>query len=197
MKARTSSRALVRACVCAALGREAVLRRELEAARRAGTPAADLKEALLQTYLFAGFPRAINALWILDEVYGGGAVWRERGARRWRSRGERLCRRIYGRHYDAMMRRMRRLHPDLADWILLEGYGKTLGRPYFDAAARESLIIPVLVALGTWRQIPSHVEGLLNVGGTREQLREALDAAAGLAPAAAIRRCRNLAMAIP
>ena len=90
-----------------------------------------------------------------------------------------------------MMRRMTRLHPDLADWILVEGYGKTLSRSFFDARTRETLVIPVLVALGAWRQVPSHVKGLFNVGGTERDLAGALDAAAGLVSSAARRRVKE------
>jgi 4-carboxymuconolactone decarboxylase len=182
------TRLLVRACVCTALGDEEGLRRELRRARPGDQR--DLREAILQTYLFAGFPRAINGLWVLNETLGPAEPWREARRDAFARRGESLCRRIYGRDYEAMMRNMRRLHPDLAEWILLEGYGKTLSRAYFDAKTRELLIVPVLVALGAWRQLPSHVKGTLRVGGTTRELLAALDAARGLIAAKALARAR-------
>ncbi len=179
-------RELIRVCVLTAQGREAALARELKSN---ALPQAHLREAILQTYLFAGFPRAINGLWVLNKTLGYDKPWRE-PVGPWRPRGVELCQRIYDGDYVAMMRNMERLHPDLAEWILVEGYGKTLSRPYFDAKTRELLVVPVLVALGCWRQLPSHVKGTINVGGTKRELLEALDAARGLVPPEALRRAR-------
>jgi len=182
---------LTKVCVLTALGREKDLERFLRGPA-SKVPVADLKEAVLQTYLFAGFPRAINGLWAIDDVFGDAAVWRERAPKSASARGERLCRRIYGRDYDPMMRRMRRLHPDLAEWILVEGYGKTLSRSRFDARLREMLVIPVLVALEAWRQLPSHLLGLIHVGGAAGDVATAIRSARGLVPAGALRQAESL-----
>lgn len=63
-----------------------------------------------------------------------------------------------------MMAKMISFHPDIANWILLEGYGKVLSRKFIDTKTRELLIISNLIALGLWRQLPSHIQGALNVG---------------------------------
>ena len=52
-----------------------------------------------------------------------------RGRRPAPARGKALCRRIYGPVYDRMIARMAGFHPDLADWILADGYGRVLSRP--------------------------------------------------------------------
>ncbi len=179
---------LARVCVLTALGREAGLAREL---RRARPAPRDVREAILQTYLFAGFPRAINGLWVASQVLGHDEPWRESTTKP-RPRGVKLCRRIYGRDYEPMMRNMNRLHPDLAEWILVEGYGKTLSRPLFDAKTRELLVVPVLVALECWRQLPSHIKGTVNVGGTRRELMASLDAVKGIIPAARLAKARAM-----
>jgi len=184
------TRSLVRVCVLTALGREAALAREL---KRTTATQQELREAVLQTYLFAGFPRAINGLWVINDVLGVATPWRDREKPKYfLKRGEGLCRRIYGRDYEPMMRNMNRLHPDLAEWILAEGYGKTLSRAYFDAATRELLVVPVLVALECWRQLPSHLKGLVNVGGAKRDALAALEAARDLIPAASMKRATSL-----
>ena len=57
---------LARLSVLAALGRDAKLRRELRRALSEGVPIRQIHEAFLQLYLFAGFPRMINAFFALE-----------------------------------------------------------------------------------------------------------------------------------
>lgn len=168
-------RRLCRASLLVFLGDGPRLRRELAAALREGDDAETLREAVLQNYLFAGYPRCINALATLAElapIPPRPPVRRDLGA--WRARGDRLCRRVYGRTYEKMIETMRRLHPDLADWILWEGYGKVLSRPLLDARTRELCVIPVLAAGGMIPQLRSHLAGARNCGATAAEVREAL-----------------------
>jgi len=183
--------ALATVCARAARGFEKPLVAEVRRALKAGVPPSDLREALLQTYLFAGFPRAINALSLLDrEAPDRASIRRERpkavGA--WRRRGERLCRAVYGPDYPAMMRNMVRAHPDLAEWILIEGYGKTLARPFLTLRERELIVGPTLAALEAWRQLPSHLGGALRAGATRAEIMSVFRAARRALPAGASAR---------
>lgn len=142
-------------------------------------PADAVEEILLQTYLFAGYPRAINAFF----TYQGWVASREgerpsRGPETpdpdmWRRRGETVCRRVYGDNYEALQRRMARLHPALAEWTLVEGYGKVLGRPGPSVASRELAAVGTLIALGAERQLLAHLHGSLNVGVGRDALEAA------------------------
>jgi 4-carboxymuconolactone decarboxylase len=163
--------------VAAALGRGPALRRELRAALRAGETPVRLDEALLQLVPFAGYARAINAFRILQETAPHRPLRadRSRGVRR---RGERLCRRIYGPVYGKMIARMRSYHPDLADWILEDGYGKVLARPRLSIRERELIVVAVLAALDVPLQLRSHVEGARRVGATDAEIRAVLRACA-------------------
>jgi len=154
---------LARVSVAAALGRERSLRREIRAALRSGTVPARLDETLLQLVPFAGFARAINAFSVLRESVPepAPAPVRRSGFRR---RGEALCRRIYGPVYARMIGRMRGYHPELADWILEEGYGRVLSRPVLSIRERELIVVAVLSALRLPLQLESHVRGALRVG---------------------------------
>jgi 4-carboxymuconolactone decarboxylase len=180
--------ALARVCVATALGDDRVTAREIRSALRAGVAVDDLREAILQTYLFAGFPRAINGLWTLNSIAGSGA----RGPDLRKRGGEGLCRRIYGRDYEPMMRKMRSLSPDLARWILDEGYGKVLSRPHFTPRERELMIVPTLAALRAWRQLPSHVKGGLRVGASAGEIRRVVTACRGLVSKTAIQRVQEV-----
>ncbi len=167
--------AIVALGAAAARGGRDRLREVLERARGL-LPAADVEEYLLQTYLFAGFPSAINAFFTWQ-------AWAsESGGREtplgpepdqpaeWRARGERLCRLVYGQNFEALQRRLRRLHPALADWTLAEGYGKVLSRPGPDPACRELAAVGALIAVAADRQLAAHLKGAINAGVSPEVL---------------------------
>lgn len=155
--------------MAAALGRERVLRREIRAGLRAGASPERLDETLLQLVPFAGYARAINAFAALQDI--APHVVRGRGrAGGLRRKGEALCRRIYGPVYGRMISKMRRFHPDLAEWILADGYGKVLSRPGLSLRERELIVVAVLAALKLPLQRESHVRGALRVGATRREV---------------------------
>lgn len=155
--------------------------REAESAIAAGVPAAALYEAILQSYLFVGFPRTIEAFFAaraLLERHGGiPAAPEPPSPAEWTARGEDLCRRIYGRHYEKLVATMRGFSPDLAAWMILEGYGKTLSRPSLSPAEREYGVLAILTVTRMWRQLRSHAIGTVSVGGTRAGVRAAIAAA--------------------
>ena len=160
---------VVRLGAAAASGDAELLVAALEQA--SGIASDDIEELLLQTYLFAGFPRTINAFF----TWQGWASrdGRERGERRiesssaeaLRERGEALCRRVYGDHYEPLRIRLERLHPEIAEWTLVEGYGKVLGRPGSPGPdLRELAAVGSLIALDAGRQLAAHLRGALHVG---------------------------------
>ena len=159
--------------MAAARGREAEVRRAVRAAVRAGVRPERLDEALLQLVPFTGYARTINAFAALREIVP--RVPRSRAAKGGvRARGEALCRRIYGPVYEKMIARMRRFHPDLADWILEDGYGKVLARPVLSSVERELLVVAVLGTLDVPAQLKSHELGARRVGADPRQLRAML-----------------------
>ena len=197
-RALTSAQArLVLLSAAAAGGGSRDVAAHAESAIHAGAPPAAVYETLLQSYLFLGFPRAIEALFAakpaLDRHGGVPAAAAAVDLAGWRDAGEILCRRVYGRNYDRLVETMRRLSPDLASWMILEGYGKTLSRPHLDPVAREYCVIAILTVTGMWRQLRSHAIGAVSVGGTRAGVREAIRSCAPFAGAAAVRRALRAA----
>ncbi len=145
------------------------MRRAIRAALRAGATPARLDETLLQLVPFAGYARAINAFAAFQEILPHvPRASRERGGRR--RRGEALCRRIYGPVYEKMIARMGAFHPDLAAWILEDGYGKVLSRPILSIRERELIVVAVLSALRLPLQLESHVRGARRVGATEREV---------------------------
>jgi len=166
--------ALVRISVFVGLHDTTHLRRELQKSIRRKVPVELIREAILQSYLFAGYAAAINAFITLNEIAGNDADFLREPSEslmKWKSRGKRLCRKIYGQQYEKLIRNMKSLHPDLAEWMLWEGYGKVLSRPFLSPKVRELLIVGMTAALGAERQFHSHVRGALHVGATPGQLK--------------------------
>lgn len=141
------------------------------------------EEVLLQSYLFLGFPVALNAL----------GLWRRRterpapppspeGPELWRERGVEVCRAVYGHQYEALRELMGAIHPDLDHWAIVEGYGKVLGRPGLALPERELCIGAMLAGIDATRQLHAHLRGCLNVGASPEDVDAMLDAVSGLLP---------------
>ena len=162
-------------------------RRALLAARSTGVTRRAAEECALMLVLYAGFPAALEALRTLNTTWPGTPRATREGERRtWRTRGERLCRRVYGPAFTKLIPAVTALHPDLATWMLEEGYGRVLSRPGLSGRARERITVAVLAALGWRRQLASHLRGARRLGVPIEQVRTAF--AAGLALAAASAR---------
>jgi 4-carboxymuconolactone decarboxylase len=126
----------------------------------------EVEETLLQSYLFLGFPAAIEGLrrWRRAGVEPPAATEEDAGL--WLERGERTCAIVYGDHYERLRENIARLHPDLDRWMVVEGYGKVLGRPALALSVREMLIVAMLVVQGESgrRQLRSHLKGALSAG---------------------------------
>jgi 4-carboxymuconolactone decarboxylase len=69
-----------------------------------------------------------------------------------------------------MIGRMAGFHPDLADWILADGYGRVLSRPGLPIRERELIVVAVLAALKLPKQLESHVRGALRVGASEREV---------------------------
>jgi 4-carboxymuconolactone decarboxylase len=69
-----------------------------------------------------------------------------------------------------MIARMRGFHPELAEWILADGYGRVLSRPGLTIRERELIVVAVLAALRLPKQLESHVRGARRVGATSREV---------------------------
>ena len=186
-----ATRVLVQLGAAIAASDESTVRQCMTEAARS-VPPLHVEELLLQSYLFCGFPRALNAAreWRRvsqrpapdsDEAEDAGL------ADEWRARGERTCAQVYGSMYERLRLNVRDLHPALDSWMVVDGYGKVLGRPGLDLQRRELCVVAACAAMGQDRQLHSHLRGALNVGVDPATLRATLDALAGLIGAARVR----------
>jgi 4-carboxymuconolactone decarboxylase len=138
------------------------------------------REALLQTHLFAGFPRVVEAFAVLEPLGGAGQpdpdeVLAEADQP---ARGRALFDAIYGDRADRVRAVLERAHPDFARWIEGHAYGRTLCRPGLEPAERELLAVAALTATGQDRQLASHARGAVALGATPEAVVDAVEVAA-------------------
>lgn len=165
---------LCRASV-AAVRADAQLLRAIASTARDTVQARRLYEAMLQTYLFAGFPTALEALGVVNDVFTATGisspdVTESYNVEEFTTRGEALCRDVYGHIYEKMMQRFGSISPSMQSWMITEGYGKTLSRAGLTMLERELCIVCMLAALDRPAQLYSHVRGSINVGATAEHL---------------------------
>ena len=178
--------ALVRLAGTIAAGSERAVRDAIDAAIGARVDPVWVEELILQSYLFAGFPRTLNAMREWRRISGHAAPEEDGGvdaaanAERWRAEGEATCARVYDGMYEKLRVNIAALHPALDAWMVVEGYGKVLSRPGLDLLRRELCIVAVCAVARQDRQLQSHLHGSLNVGATRPQVAAALDAVADM-----------------
>ena len=188
-------RQLVRIAAAVAGSPLSVTRRIL--ADAAGSvPSEAVDEVLLQSYLFAGFPRTINAFAAWRDVSGAPAPADDPSARtkslaQWSASGAEACRTVYGRKYDALRAHVGRLHPALDDWMVTDGYGKVLSRPGLPLAQRELCIVAACAAAEQPPQLRSHLRGALHCGATHEDLAQTIAALSDLLSRDAIAAARE------
>jgi 4-carboxymuconolactone decarboxylase len=153
----------------------------LARARSAGVPSRALAELGLMLHLYAGFPASIEFLRALRESEAAAGRARARsgspGASHrvasLRSRGVRLCARVYGPKYARLRSFMRDLSPDLDRWMIDGGYGRVLSRPGLGLVERELCTVAALAALGWEKQLDAHRRGATRVGASPAEVRGA------------------------
>lgn len=175
----TATRELVQLAITIATAREPELREGMQRAVRVHLDPIWVEELILQSYIFAGFPRALNAAREWRRASGIPAPRFDEDAigdhhARWRGRGEATCSTVYGPAYERLRANVRELHPALDEWMIVEGYGKLLSRPALDLCRRELCIVAVCGALGQDRQLHAHLHGALNAGATSTQVEDTL-----------------------
>lgn len=165
-----------------------------------GGAAERLYEAILQTYLFAGFPAAIEGLkaahTIADkrQISLASALDEPYVPERFLTRGIALFGVIYGNASDRVRQFISSLSPALEQWMLIEGYGKVLSRPAAISLLDRELAAVVALAVGGWQtQLRWHMQAAIALGASSSTLEDALACAALVTPAERIIAAQQLA----
>lgn len=188
---------LVRFAIVIAVADELELRAGAVRAFEAAVPAEWVEEMLLQSYLFVGFPRALNAVREWRRASGLAASDEDEGQdstriAEWIDRGERTCEIVYGFMYERLRQNIRELHPALDAWMIAEGYGKVLGRHGLDLARRELCILATCAVHRQERQLHSHLYGALHAGASGATVDAVLQLCGEYLPAEDLNRSMRL-----
>jgi 4-carboxymuconolactone decarboxylase len=187
--------ALVYLAAVLAGGSEAQMRAALTEAV-ATVRAVWVEEVILQTYLFAGFPRALNSAREWRRISGIKGPDTDPFAvdhpQERQEKGEATCATVYGRFYDRLRVNIHELHPALDRWMVEEGYGKVLSRAPLDLARRELCVVAACAIAKQDRQLHSHLHGALHAGASETTVSAALDVIAPLLEADDVRRYQGL-----
>jgi len=135
-------------------------------------------ELLLQSFLNVGYPLALVAFGVWRSVAGPTIEPSEPIAHpdweRWTTRGAEACAEVYGRTYHKLMLNLRALHPAIEPLVVVDAYGKILGRPGLDSRRRELCTLAAIAMQNAPRQLHAHLRGALNTGSTREDVDEVI-----------------------
>ena len=191
------TRELIGLAIAVSAGRESEIRAAMARAVSVSLPPEWVEEVVLQTYLFAGFPRTLNAAREWRRASGRPAPESDEGANyelveKWREDGEQTCAVVYGDMYERLRRNIRVLHPALDAWMIVDGYGKVLSRPGLDLKRRELCIVAVCAVLEQDRQLHSHLHGAVHSGATPDEVEETLHIAITRLPADVAERYLHL-----
>lgn len=130
-------------------------------------------EALLQNYLFCGFP---NALFFLKRFHLLSGYKPKKisslNTNRLKEKGIKTSKKIYGDKLEKLISNVKKFSPELSEWLIIEGYGKVISRPKLSIKEREACIISVLTTQMFEEQLISHLYGGLRNGLKITQIRK-------------------------
>ena len=179
-------RQLITVAALAALGNaRPQLKFHIAAALNVGCTSYEVVELMLHLVVYAGFPVGLNGVFAAQEVF------QERGVAhavtpsptdaanpaltdRFHAGWEALMR-IDGHAGEQVIAALENIAPDLGRFIIEFGFGDMYTRPGLSLVQRELITVAALTAMGNAApQLKVHVHGFLNVGGTPDQLVEAI-----------------------
>lgn len=153
------------------LSASAVLRYETQfkylliKSKKINIPRKKIYEAILQTYLFAGFPVALISLKIVNELFPlQKSIYETLNISLMKKRGVHTCRKVYGNKYEKLIENIKIFSPEMSEWLVAEGYGKVLSRKGLSLKERELCIICILASLNFEDQLFSHINGAYRLG---------------------------------
>jgi len=134
-----------------------------------------LYECILQSYLFCGFPAAIESLKIFRQHFSDFLVKKSSyDPDKFKADGKINCKLIYKKNYKKLIENMNYFSPDLKEWMIIEGYGKVLSRKRLSLLEREYVNVSILCTRLYVNQLHSHMKGCIHLGASTEDLSELL-----------------------
>lgn len=142
--------------------------RQLRREAPPGEPNRAWREALLQSHLFAGFPRMVEACAVLAKEGGVGKAEGEEceDLPVDPNRGRKLWDRIYEDAGSEVSEALASAHPEVLAVTMEHAYGRILSRPGLAGATRELMALGALAEGKQGRQLASHARGAKRLGAS-------------------------------
>jgi 4-carboxymuconolactone decarboxylase len=161
---------------------EAGMRMVMNGALAGGVRPRTLREIILQSHLFLGFPAMIEAAHLLAEVCPSRTrcdqlpgAYTAAADRKRHHDGLVKVRRMYGRAFDRLVAYINSASPQILTWLINDAYGRVLSRPGVSFAVRETSIIATLTVTAYHNQLVAHIRGALHIGLDRGLLEQTID----------------------
>ena len=132
-------------------------------------------ETILHTYLFCGFPAAIESLKLFrkyNKAYKSGISYSNNKNNK--NSGEINCKLIYKNNFKKLIENMNNLSPEMKEWMIIEGYGKVMNRSGLSLFEREFITFSILTTRYFEYQLHSHLKGAINLGAEIEFIKTVL-----------------------
>ncbi len=163
-------------CVCAVLRKENELTELFEYSKKIKLSKQKIYEAILQTYLFAGYPSVLNALKIFGKNYKVSKKnYNTPEINKLKISGIKTCKKIYGEKFEKLISNVKSFSPELSEWLVIEGYGKVLSRKSLNLKERELCIVAILSVLKFEDQLFSHINGAVRLKTKVEEIKYLFD----------------------
>lgn len=127
-------------------------------------------EALLQNYLFCGFPSALYYLKRFHHLSKYNPEVYRLNLSGLKEKGIKTIKLIYGDKLSKLISNVKKFSPELAEWLITEGYGKVISRKHLSIKEREACIISVLSVQMFEEQLISHLYGGIRNGLSLKQI---------------------------
>ena len=157
------------------------LKAHIKALLNTGATPVEVREIIYQCAPFIGFPKTLNALTFLNEVF------KERGiqtplkstattAEQERfAKGSAIQTPIYGNEIEESMKGLpKNMGKDVSRFLTEVCFGDFYTREGLDIKTRELLVISILVTTGNTSVLKSHIKGNLKIGNSKETVTAAI-----------------------
>jgi 4-carboxymuconolactone decarboxylase len=149
------------------------------AALNVGLTPEEIIEVMYVTTVFAGFPRGLNGISSAREVFQTRKISMtppsstDKDQKDRRERGMKTMELTSKGAGERVIASLSDIAPDMADFIIDFSYGDIFSRKILNSQHKEIAMIAVCVALGSMEpQMKVHIHAALNVGCTKEQIKE-------------------------
>lgn len=128
-------------------------------------------ETILHCYLFCGFPAVIESLKVFKKYFHKfKSEYQGYDLLKYSSAGIINCKLVYKNNFKKLIENMNYLSPEMKEWMIIEGYGKVMGRNDLSLFEREFITVSVLATKYYENQLYSHLKGCIHLGAKKSEI---------------------------